>query len=134
MCLVDTLFLTRRIFDRTIEPAVAAVDTDRNLCVRKTYEARKLLGCVLEGTQEYIPAVHYDAAFNAFHYQAVDYILPYPLKYDNISWHLSQWYVIIKSKVTFPGQVVLHTGFLVQNKYHSPYPRKRLTTQICRVS
>ena len=95
----------------------------------KTYEARKLLGCVLEGTQEYIPAVHYDAAFNAFHYQAVDYILPYPLKYDNISWHLSQWYVIIKSKVTFPGQVVLHTGFLVQNKYHSPYPRKRLTTQ-----
>ena len=66
-----------RIFDsfvRTIEPAVAAVDTDRNPCVRKTYEARKLLGCVLEGTQEYIPAVHYDAAFNAFHYQAVDYI------------------------------------------------------------
>ena len=116
-------------FLRRIEPAVGAVDTNRNRCVLRTYKARKLQRCSLNGKQEYIPAVHYDAAFNAFHYQAVDYILPYPLKFDHISWRHSQWYVIIKSKVIFPRQVVLHTGLLALNKDHHPYPRKPVSTQ-----
>ena len=116
-------------FLRRIEPAVGAVDTNRNRCVLRTYKARKLQRCGLNGKQEYIPAVHYDAAFNAFHYQAVDYILPYPLKFDNISWHFSQWYVIIKSKVTFPRQVVLHTGLLAQNNENRAYPRKPVSVQ-----
>ena len=116
-------------FLRRIEPAVGAVDTNRNRCVLRTYKARKLQRCSFNGTQEYIPAVHYDAAFNAFHYQAVDYILPYPLKFDNISWHFSQWYVVIKSKVTFPRQVVLHTGLLAQNKENRAYPRKPVSVQ-----
>ena len=107
-------------FLRRIVPAVGAVDI-----TKRTLEARKLQGCSLNGTQEYIPAAHYDAAFNAFHYQAVEYILPYPLNFDNTSWWLSQWYVIIKSKVMFPGQVVLCTGLIANNPKHRAYPRKR---------
>ena len=63
---------------RRIEPAVGAENTNEANWVRKTYEARNLQGCDLSEPQEYIPAaLFYDAAFNAFHYQAVDYILPY---------------------------------------------------------
>ena len=111
-------------FLRRIEPAVAAIETDENPSLQITYEARKVLGCALKGTFEYIPAANYDAALNAFHYQAVDYILPYPLKYDAVSWWFTTWYILIKSKVIFPRQVVLHTGLLVRNMYHRPYPRK----------
>ena len=111
-------------FLRRIVPAVGTMDTNRNHFVKRTLEARKLQGCSLNGTQEYIPAVHYDAAFNAFHYQAVDYILPYPLNFDNISWWFSQWYVIIKSKVVFPRQVVLCTGLMANNPKYRAYPRK----------
>ena len=112
-------------FLRRVEPAVGAVDTNENNWVRRTYEARKLQGCGLREPQIYIPAaLFYDAAFNAFHYQAVDYILPYPLDFDDFSWWLSQWYVTIKSNVIFPRQVVLHTGLLAQNMKHRPYPRK----------
>ena len=111
-------------FLRRIVPAVGAVDTNSNHCVKRTLEARKLQGCSLNGTPEYIPAVHYDAAVNAFHYQAVDYILPYPLDFDNTSWWLSQWYAIIKSKVVFPRQVVLRTGLIANNPKHRAYPRK----------
>ena len=98
------------------------MDTNRNHFVQRTLKAGKLQGCSLNGTQEYIPAVHYDAAVNAFHYQAVEYILPYPLNFDNTSWWISQWYIIIKSKVIFRGQIVLHTGLIA--KYRA-YPRKK---------
>ena len=112
-------FLTR------IEPAVGAVDTTNNHCVSRTYRARKLLGCGLNGYYEYVPAVHYDAGFNAFHHEAVDYILPYSSKFDAISWLFSQWYVVIKSKVIFPRQVVLYNGLLGNNGRHRIYPRKK---------
>ena len=109
-------------FLRRIEPAVAAVDTNRNRCVTKSYRVRLLLGCSLKGKQEYIPAVRYDGALNAFHYQAVEHILPYPLNFNNISWWRSHWYAVIKSKIIFPGQVVLHTGLLANNPKRRPYP------------
>ena len=108
-------------FLRRIVPAVGAVDTERT---HRTHEARKFQGCSINETQEYIPAAHYDAAFNAFHYQAVDYILPYPLDFDSKSWWFSQWYVIIKSIVVFPRQVVLYTGLIANNPKHRGYPRK----------
>ena len=111
-------FLTR------IEPAVAAVDTSNNRCVPRTYAVRKSQRCFLNGTQEYIPAVNFDAAFNAFHYQAVDYILPYLSKFEKISWWFSQYPIMMKSKFIFPGQVVLHTGLVGKNGKHRKYPRK----------
>ncbi len=121
-----------RVFENflsRIEPAVAALDTTTHLCVAQTYRARKSRGCSLNGAQEYIPAVRYDACFNAFHYQAVNYILPYRLDFDNTSWYLSEWYSVIKSKVTFPGQAVLHTGLVAYNPVHRSYPKKSASDQ-----
>ena len=130
----DDIFLTAKVtgnpwrafedFLRRIEPAVGAVDTNRLRCVPLSYRVRLLLGCSLKGTQEYIPAVRYDGALNAFHYQAVEYILPYSLKFDNTSWWLAHWYVIIKSRIVLPGQVVLHTGIVAVNPKRRPYRRK----------
>ena len=62
-----------RVFENFLRRAVGAVDTDQNDRVGRTYKARQLQGCGLKEPQEYIPAVQYDWAFNAFHYQAVDY-------------------------------------------------------------
>ena len=102
------------------------MDTDEHCCVSKAFKARKAQRCSLSEnrTREYIPAVHYDAAFNAFHHQAVDYLLPYPTKFDNISWWFSQWYVVIKSKVIFPRQVLIHTTLIFDNGKHRAYPQK----------
>jgi hypothetical protein len=105
-----------------VKPAVGAVDTNTNQWVPKTYEARRVHGCGLHAMPEYMTAVYYDAAFNAFHYNAVKHILPYPSKYDSTSWWFSK-YIIIKSKILFPRQSVTHTGILAMNPKHRPYPR-----------
>ena len=114
-------------FLKRIQPAVGAVDTNHNNMVANTYKARQSQGCGFKRSQEYIPAIHFDGALNAFHYQAVEYILPYPLNFDNISWWFSQTYVRVKSKVIFPGQVVLHCGSFATNQISRPYPRKFVT-------
>jgi hypothetical protein len=111
-------------FLRLVEPAVGAAESDKNQWVPRTYEARKAYECGLDVIPEYIPTVYYDGAFNAFHYNAVEHILPYPSKYDHISWWFSQRYIIVKSKVLFPGQSVTHTGILAMNPKHRQYPRK----------
>jgi hypothetical protein len=111
-------------FLRRVEPAVGAAESHKNQWVPQTYEARKAYNCGLDVMPEYIPAGYYDAAFNAFHYNAVEHILPYPTKYDNTSWWFSQQYIVIKSKVLFPRHSVTHTGMLAMNPKHRPYPRK----------
>jgi hypothetical protein len=111
-------------FLRRVEPAVGAVDMNRNQWVPRTYKARRAHGCGLPAMPEYMTVVYYDGAFNAFHYIAVEHILPYPSKYDNTSWWFSQQYIIIKSKVLFPTQSVTHTRLLAMNPKRRPYPRK----------
>ena len=66
----------------------------------------------------------FDAMFNAFHYQVLDHILPYPDKFDKISWYYSQMYVIIRGDVKFHGQVVGDTRIKAQNPQHHPYPKQ----------
>ena len=55
---------------------------------------------------EYLNAPNFDLAFNAFHYQAVDYILPYPTTFDNISWLPSGSYAKIMCDLVYPGHTV----------------------------
>ena len=63
-----------------------AVDADSHPCLPDVYTARKTQGCVLKEPAEYLPAVCFDAAFNGFHYQAVEYILPYSGRFDATTW------------------------------------------------
>ena len=116
-----------RVFEeflKQIEPAVGVVEPSDNRHLPLVNDARKQRGCTLEEASDYLPTVNFDAAFNAFHYQAVEHILPYPCKFDATSWWYSQWYVMIKCEIIFTGQVVVHTELIGSNSKHRPYPRK----------
>ncbi len=108
-----------------IEPAVASVEIAySNRCLPLVYKARK--GCGLNKTEEYLPAVRFDPAYNAFHYHAVEYLLPYSNRFDAYNWWASGEYIQVKGELMFRGQVVIHTIIRAINPVHRPYPRYRL--------
>ena len=75
----------------------------------------------------YVSMTNFDALFNAFHYEAIDSILPYNTKYDKLSWWHSQRYIITKVEILFRGQAVMFTPVYYTNKLHRPYPRNNGT-------
>lgn len=111
-------------FLRRVEPAVGVVDGSGRQCLPVVYKARKSLGCVLDDEVECVPTPRFDAAFNAFHYKAAKYLLPYTVNFDAISWWYPVVYMEIKSEVIFQGHVVIHTNLIAINKRHRPYKRK----------
>ena len=125
-----TLNLWRKLEDslRKMEPAVAAllVWGDKQKCInaqKRFYEAKQKQKCSFNRTTGFLPVVGWDAAFSAFHYQSVNYILPYSSRFDTISWHYSQVYVNIMCEIMFQGQVLLHTDVCAVNPRHGSYPR-----------
>ena len=116
-------------FLRELEPALASIGLANTwICNFKAmYNSRKNRGCILNfGNVDNIPTPFYDPAINAFHYEAVEHILPYTTRYDNISWWWSGFYAGIRSEIMFPGQVVAPTKLLGINNKARPYPRKSL--------
>ena len=113
---------------KSIEPAVGVVYELRDL--QRLYNYRKTKNCTLNGTHDFIPIVYFDAAFNAFHYKAVQHILPYSARFDNITWWYSQVDIDIKCELMFRGQVALHTYILAKNSKHRPYKRKYVNNQV----
>ena len=127
-----TLNLWRKLEDslRKMEPAVAAllVWGDKRKCIdaqNRFYKTKQKQKCSYNKTTEFLPVVGWDAAFSAFHYHSVNYILPYSSRFDAISWHYSQVYVNIKCEIMFRGQVLLHTDVCAVNPSHRSYPRGR---------
>ena len=98
-----------------VQPAVAAlaISSDSVPGPRKCYVG-----------QEYSPTVWFDAAINAFHFKAVEHILPYLDRFDNISWCYSQLYNIVWCEIVFTGQVVMHREIHAFNNKHRPYPKR----------
>ena len=111
-------------FLKRIEPAVGGVDGYSYEFLRFCYEGRKKQGCSVKEKTDYLPTVRFDAAYNAFHYQAVEYLLPYSFSYDATNWWLSQLYNEIKCEIVFRGHTVLHTELRAVNSKHRSYPRK----------
>ena len=110
-----------RVFDdalRTIQPPVVTIDP-----IIK-FNNISLKDCKPEYVTKFAQVFWFDGMFNAFHYQAIDHILPYSTRFDNISWFYSQMYVIIKSDLKFHGHVVGDSRILAQNTEHHPYPRE----------
>ena len=112
---------------KSIEPAVGVVYELWDL--QKLYNYRKAKNCTLNRTHDFIPIVYFDAAFNAFHYKAVQHILPYSARFDNITWWYSQVDIDIKCELMFRGQVALHTYILAKNSKHRLYKRKYVGSQ-----
>ena len=107
-------------FIRKTQPPIAALELHETL-LSHIEEIRASRDCCMD--KEYTITVRYDAAFNAFHYQAIDYVLPYWDELDNVSWWNSQLYVIAWSEIVFRGQVLLHRQLMAYNPVHHPYPR-----------
>ena len=106
-----------------IEPAVGVVDFPQFL--KLILRGKKRLGCGADiNSTNYISAPNFDSAFNAFHYQAIDYILPYPTQFDKLSWWYSGYYSKVKCDIMFPGQVLVLTKIIAINFQHRSYPRK----------
>ena len=73
---------------------------------------------------DYLPAtIYFDAAFTAFHKNAVDLLLPYRTDYEAQSWWQSQKFLILAADLMFRGQVLRFTPFQVFNRVHRKYPR-----------
>ena len=110
-------------FLKEIEPAVAAVDTDTNGMVQQTLAGRKQKKCSLKQISDYVPVARFDPAFNAYHYEAAEYLLPYTTRYDKTSWWYPDLYFEVKCELMFAGQTVIHTQVTATNPKHRPYPR-----------
>ena len=110
-------------FLRKKKPAIAALELDEQPLthIEKIQKTRN--SCM---HPEYTITVRYDAAFNAFHYQAVEYALPYWDYLENESWHYSQLHLYIWTEVVFRGQVLVHRQLIAHNPIHRPYPRTKL--------
>ncbi|CAB3996689.1 Hypothetical predicted protein, partial [Paramuricea clavata] len=57
----------------------------------------------------------FDACFNAFHHDALPYLLPYNLKNENESWIYSQHYVSLLAKHYFSGSVLIYGNVNIVN-------------------
>ena len=111
------------------EPVVGVVDYLSHHSYRFMLEKRQQL-CKKTSALEpmYVSVTHFDGIFNAFHYKAMDSLLPYNTKYDNLSWWHSQRDIITKVEIIFRGQAVMFAPVYLTNKSHRPYPRNRENT------
>ena len=119
-----------RIFEaflNRVEPAIGAIDNTWYPFLQIGIDARKMLGCN-PVTSDYVPSARFDGAFNAFHYQAADYVLPYLAKFDEHNWSLADLYTGMKMEIYFAGQSVLHTQLYITNPKHRPYARREMTS------
>ena len=116
----DNPWRTFEDFLKRTQLAVVALETfEKNL--KRMVKIHERKHCPI--SPEYNPVVLYDPAVNAFHYQAVEYMLPYWSGLDNMSWFYSQLHQMVLSEIVFPGQVVVHRYLLASNSKHRPYPR-----------
>ena len=104
---------------RTIQPAVAVVDP-----YIEYDKSSKPSQCEPRHVTHFAHIGGFDACFNAFHYQTVDHLLPYPTKFDDRSWWYSQIYMNIRSDVKFHGEVVGDSRLRAINYQHRAYPRE----------
>ena len=79
--------------------------------------------CGINETTMAVPTMWFDALFNAFHYKAIQHILPYPTQYDKESWWTSQLHVTCSVELKFRGQALMFVLVTVDNQQHRGYPR-----------
>ena len=112
-------------FLRRIEPAVAAVPMLNFLSFAYKMRAQDKKCPNISPEDECLPTGRFDAAVNGFHHEAVNYILPYTTRFDDVSWWYTCSYVGIKSEVIFQGHSVLLTKLRGKNNKHRSYPRAK---------
>ena len=104
------------------EPAVGIVDQPGPQNAMSILQKRRMK-CGINESSMAVPAVWFDAIFNAFHYKAIKHILPYPTQYDKESWWASQLHVMCSMELKFRGQTLMFVPVTVNNPQHRQYPR-----------
>ena len=66
---------------------------------------------------------HIDAMFNAFHRDALPFVLPYCARYDHRTWWSSQAILVYRSLCLFGHAIQLNAVGVIRQK-HRPYPHK----------
>ena len=108
-----------------IQPAVAGLP--KSFFEYSQYAKREKQNCSLgEG---YATTAWFDGCFTAFHYQAIEHLLPYWSAMDNTSWWASHGHLMVRSDVLFSGQVVVSKRVMSFNPKHRDYPRYVGTTK-----
>ncbi len=112
-----------REFLANTEPALGVLafairSTRRKGSLLWHFKRWKTQGCSMNGINESLPISYSDAVYNAFHYRAINYLMPLPEKYDAKSWWYSQQAIMIRGEAIFPGQVVVHTSVVAANTKH----------------
>ena len=101
-----------------VQPAVAGL----LLYLReyKKYEQREKRNCSLG--EKYTTATWFDGCFTAFHYQAIEHLLPYWSAMDKTTWWAPHNELMVRSDVLFSGQVVISKRVMLLNTKHRKYP------------
>ena len=104
------------------EPAVGVLDYKIHHGAYFVIKKRRYL-CGLNESSLVFPTVFYDAIFNAFHYKAVEHILPYPTQYERVCMYASNRDTMIAVEVKFGGQALLFSPVTAGNSKHRKYDR-----------
>ena len=113
------------------EPAVGVLDYKIHHGAFNVIKKRKYL-CGLNESSLVLPTAYYDAIFNAFHYKAVEHILPYPTQYERVCMFASNRDTMIAVEVKFGGQALLFSPVTAGNSKHRQYDRA--TTNFTEIS
>jgi len=114
------------------EPAVGVLDYKVHHGASTVIKKRRDL-CGINESSLVLPTVFYDAIFNAFHYEAVAHILPYPTQYERVCMFASNRDTMIAVEVKFGGQALLFSPVTAGNPKHRKYDRSRTNfTEISR--
>ena len=80
-----------------------------------------------------LPTAFFDSIFNAFHYKAVEHILPYPTQYERGCIFALDKNTLIAVEVKFGGQALLFAPVTAGNPKHREYDRSKTNmTEITR--
>ena len=105
------------------EPVVGVLNYEEHDGARVILKRRRRI-CGINVTATVLPTILYDQLLNAYHYKAIDHILPYPTRYDNMSWYVPAKRLMSAVELKFRGQGLLFAPVTVCNKKHRPYPKK----------
>lgn len=114
-----------RVFEEWLldyEPAFGFANYQRH-GARWTFKKREKLCGIVEKSLV-IPIVWFDGCLNAYHYQAVGHILPYPTLDKSESWYIPNKHIMSAVELTFRGQAMMLVLVGISNIKHRVYPRR----------
>ena len=104
------------------EPAVGVLDYKASQGANDVIKSRREL-CGIKESSLVLPTVVFDGLFNAFHYKAVEHVLPYPTQYERGCIYCCNRNTMMAVEVKFGGQALLFSPVTAGNPKHREYDR-----------